>query len=51
MLIMFGEDDTVYPKESSFFQEHDFNGNVIPFEETDLYKNDTIGLKIMQENG
>lgn len=51
LLIMFGADEVVYPKESEFFQEHDLDGNIVPYEDTELYKNDTIGLKTMQEAG
>lgn len=40
MLIMFGEDEVLYPRETSFFQEHDLDGNIVAYEDTELYKND-----------
>ena len=51
MLVMDELDETLVPRETSFFQEFDFNGNVTAYKETDLYKMDAIGLKTMQENG
>jgi palmitoyl-protein thioesterase len=52
MLIMFGSDEILYPRETSFFQEHDLrSGNIIAYNETELYKTDAIGLKSMQEQG
>ena len=47
MLVMDELDETLVPRETSFFQEFDFNGNVTAYEETDFYKKDAIGLKTM----
>lgn len=49
LLIMFTEDTMVYPKESEWFWEFDDNKNLLKVEDTDLYKNDEIGLKGLME--
>jgi len=40
LLMMFTEDSMVYPKESEWFQQLDSQGNVMPLEDSDFYKND-----------
>ena len=49
MLMMFTEDTMVHPKESEWFQQLDASGNLQPLEESDFYKNDTLGLKTLNE--
>ena len=39
----------VYPKESEWFQQLDSDGNVQALEDSDFYKNDTLGLKTLNE--
>ena len=51
LLMMFTEDSMVYPKESEWFQQLDQDGNVMPLEESDFYKNDNIGVKTLNEAG
>jgi hypothetical protein len=49
-LIAFGDDDTIVPNISAFFGFWDFKGqNPVPYTQTDLYKNDWIGLKILDQ--
>lgn len=46
VLIKFGQDVTLVPKESAFFEERDpHTGSIISFDQTRLYKQDLIGLK------
>jgi palmitoyl-protein thioesterase len=50
-LIAFGDDETILPNISAFFGFWDSNGeNPIPYNQTDLYKNDWIGLKMLDQN-
>ena len=52
VLVSFTEDTTVVPKESSKFFDFDPIAKIsIPFDQTDLYKNDYIGLKTLHEKG
>ncbi len=49
-LIAFGDDEIILPNISAFFGFWDSNGeNPIPYNETDLYKNDWIGLKKLDQ--
>jgi palmitoyl-protein thioesterase len=49
-LIAFGDDETILPNISAFFGFWDSNGeNPIPYNETDLYENDWIGLKKLDQ--
>lgn len=50
-LVMFNLDQVVYPKESEFFQEFGFDGKIIPFNETRMYRHDQIGLRTLDEQG
>lgn len=46
VLIQFTKDTTLVPKESAFFQEvNGDTGDIVPFTETAMYKNDLIGLR------
>jgi palmitoyl-protein thioesterase len=50
-LIAFGDDETILPNSSAFFGFWDSNGeNPIPYNQTDLYENDWIGLKMLDQN-
>lgn len=49
LLIMFTEDTMVYPKESEWFWEFDENNTLLKVEDTNLYKNDEIGLKVLMD--
>lgn len=44
-------DGVIYPAESGKFSFYDNNLNIIPLEKTELYKNDALGLKFLNENG
>jgi len=48
-LLQFGQDTTVFPKESEHFQEYNQSGQIVPFEETKLYTEDRIGLKTLDQ--
>ena len=49
--MMFSQDSMVYPKESEWFQTFDADMNLLPLEDSDWYKNDTLGLKTLNEAG
>lgn len=52
VLVSFAEDTTVVPKESSKFFDFDpIAKTSIPFEQTELYRDDFIGLKALNERG
>ena len=46
-MVKFSKDPIIYPKESSWFGQIDTNGNTIPMEETEIYKNNLFGLKTL----
>ena len=48
-LVKFGADTIIYPKESTQFGSFDFDGKLLKMQDTDLYKDDTIGLKTLHE--
>ena len=49
--IKFDEDTIIYPRESTQFGEVGSDGNIVPFKETEIWKNDSIGLqKLDKEN-
>jgi len=50
-LVQFQNDTVVFPKESEHFQDMDENKQIVSFYETDLYKEDWIGLKTLFEEG
>jgi len=49
-LVKFGADTIIYPSESTHFGSFDLDGKVHHMKDTDLYKNDTIGLRYLDEN-
>lgn len=52
VLIKFSEDSTLVPKESAFFEEIDpVTDTIVPFDKTNLFKKNSIGLKSLHENG
>lgn len=52
VLVLFSRDATVVPKESAWFQEvNRTTGKVTPLEKRDLYLNDWIGLRTLDEQG
>jgi len=48
-LVKFKFDPIIYPQESSWFGEVDPSGKVIPMEETAIYKDNTFGLKTLDD--
>lgn len=46
---MFAKDTMIYPAETAWFHELQADGSVKPFNETDLYNNDKIGLKKLHD--
>jgi palmitoyl-protein thioesterase len=50
VMIWSPNDDIVYPPESGKFGFLDKEMNIIPIEETELYKEDTLGLKFLNDN-
>lgn len=51
LFVMTNQDDVVYPKESAVFGELQWDGSVLPREETELWKKDLIGLRQLYEEG
>lgn len=51
VLVKYEQEEAIVPKESCWFGYYDGNGNEYPMEETDVYKEDKLGLKAMVENG
>ena len=43
-MFKFDKDLIVIPNESEWFEDLDSQGQIVPFRETDLYKNDLLGL-------
>jgi palmitoyl-protein thioesterase len=50
VMIWSSNDEVVYPAESGKFSFLDKDMNIIPIEETELYKEDTLGLKYLNDN-
>jgi palmitoyl-protein thioesterase len=50
-LIKFSDDTMIIPKETAWFQFWDSDGKIINFEDSDLYKQDFVGLKQLNEDG
>jgi palmitoyl-protein thioesterase len=48
---MFEKDQKVYPKESAIFGYPEIDGSVLSIKEVDLYKEDWMGLKNLDEQG
>lgn len=52
LFVMFAKDSMIFPKESAIFGEiQSDKKTVLPYDQTDLYKNDLIGLKSLVEAG
>ena len=51
VLVWSDNDDVVYPKESAKFSFLDKNNNLVGIKDTDLYKNDDLGLRFLDETG
>ena len=51
VLVWSDNDDVVYPKESAKFSFLDKDNNLVGIEDTDLYKNDDLGLRFLDETG
>ena len=49
VMIWSSNDEVVYPAESGKFSFLDQSMNIIPIEETELYKKDTLGLKYLND--
>ncbi|KAF9153615.1 hypothetical protein DFQ26_000525 [Actinomortierella ambigua] len=49
VMFLFEEDITVKPKETSWFGFEDENGNIVDLEDQDIYIEDWLGLKEMDE--
>jgi palmitoyl-protein thioesterase len=51
LFIKWDDDTHIIPKESAWWAEYDEDMNVIERHETEIYKNDLIGLKTLEERG
>lgn len=51
VLVWSDNDDVVYPKESAKFSFLDKDNNLVGIKDTDLYKNDDLGLRFLDESG
>eukprot|EP00997_Jenningsia_sp_PLL12_P005641 NODE_2170_length_972_cov_86.555796_g1783_i0.p2 GENE.NODE_2170_length_972_cov_86.555796_g1783_i0~~NODE_2170_length_972_cov_86.555796_g1783_i0.p2 ORF type:complete len:88 (-),score=20.27 NODE_2170_length_972_cov_86.555796_g1783_i0:35-298(-) len=51
VFVMNEDDHVVYPKESAVFGELQWDGSVLPKEQTDIWKTDILGLKQMTDEG
>ena len=49
VMIWSPNDEIIYPSESGKFSFLDKDMNIIPIEETELYKEDTLGLKYLDD--
>ena len=50
VMVMFGKDETLVPKETAWFYDVDeTTGELLPFDQTDSYLNDLIGLRKLHE--
>lgn len=50
-MVLFEDDETVVPKESSWWAEVDEEGKVTELRDRDIYKEDWVGLKGLDERG
>lgn len=48
---MFAKDTMIYPPETAWFYELQKDGSILPFDQTELYQSDLIGLKKLNEEG
>lgn len=51
MMVEFSKDTMIYPKETAQFGSLDAKGNHISMKDQDIYKNDSFGLKTLDEAG
>lgn len=51
ILIKFEKDTMIIPKETAWFQFYNEKKELLGFRDTDEYKQDLIGLKVLDENG
>ena len=51
VLIKFSQDTMIIPRETVWFQFYDSEKNLLPFEKTDVYENDLLGLKTLHQSG
>ena len=51
MFIMFSNDTMIYPKETAWFYEIQADSTILPYNQTEFYKQDLIGLKTLDEAG
>jgi len=51
MLVMFDNDTVLDPPQTAWFSYYDINGTVIPMEEQQIYQEDWIGIKALNEQG
>ncbi len=50
-MIKFLRDPIIYPIESSWFGQISSDGKLIKMEETEIYKQNTFGLRTLDEEG
>jgi len=50
-MIKFTYDPVIFPIESSWFGQINAEGEIVPMEETAIYRNNTFGLKTLDESG
>lgn len=51
LMLKFKFDIIIYPQESAWFGELSPDGNVLSYEETKLFKENTFGLKTLHDQG
>jgi len=51
LFVMFSDDTMIYPKETAWFQSLNDKGEVMKLEDSEFYKNDSIGIKTLNEAG
>jgi len=51
MLIKFKFDTIIYPNESTWFGDITPDGQIRPMEETQIFKENTFGLKTLRDQG
>lgn len=51
VLVKYQHDKAIVPNESTWFGYHDHNEVEHPLEQTEVYKNDRLGLRALKENG
>jgi palmitoyl-protein thioesterase len=51
MFVMFDADTMIYPKETAWFHELQADGSILDVKQTQLYQEDHIGLRTLDEAG